>query len=264
MSEKNNMKQLYSIFVFFWMFISCAQVQTLKSELLSNTGIRTHYSTILARTIPDSGTAAFLTSYASLRQKIENKRIELNKQYATATTQALRQACLDSASVYLQMALIENVLPYWYGTDWDFNGISDVPQRGQIACGYLVSTTLKHCGIRLNRYKVAQQYSHSIVNTLCSDVKKYTALNTTLKYIESQPDNLYVVGLDNHVGFIAKRNGSITFIHSSFVGASCVEEEQAHDSAVLASSGLYVLGNVTGNNNLLLKWLQGLPIVLVP
>jgi hypothetical protein len=137
MSEKNNMKQLYSIVVFFWMFISCAQVQTLNRELLSDTVAPSNYSTILSRTIPDSAAKDFLTSYALLRQKIEKKRIELNQQYTKATTQSLRDACLDSASVYLQMALIENVLPYWYGTDWDFNGISDRPQRGQIACGYL-------------------------------------------------------------------------------------------------------------------------------
>ncbi len=162
------------------------------------------------------------------------------------------------------MALVGNVFPYWYGTSWDFNGISDKPQRGYIACGYFVSTTLKHCGIELNRYKVAQQYSHSIVNTLCSDVKKYTELDVLLEYVRSQPDNVYVVGLDNHVGFISKQNGSITFIHSSFVGISCVESEEAAQSAVLASSTLYVLGNATGNKNLLLRWLQGLPIVIVP
>lgn len=180
------------------------------------------------------------------------------------TTESLKNACLDSASRYLQMTLVENIFHYWYGTAWDFNGISDKPQHGKIACGYFVSTILKHCGIELNRYKVAQQYSLSIVNTLCSDVKKYSDLNAVLKYIESQPDNLYVVGLDNHVGFISMQNDSITFIHSSFVGPACVESEQTETSAVLASSKLYVFGNATANKNLVLRWLQGLPIVIVP
>lgn len=260
--QKKDMKQAISITIFFSIFISCAQTQI--STLLSGADSTVNYSTILARTIPDSSATDFLSSYALLRKKIETKRIELNVQYAKATTQSEKNACLDSASRYLQMALVSNIFPYWYGTDWDFNGISDKPQRGQIACGYFVSTTLKHCGIELNRYKVAQQYSHSIVNTLCSDVKKYTALNTVLKYIESQPDNVYIVGLDNHVGFISKQGKSITFVHSSFVGPSCVESENADDSAVLASSGLYVLGNATGNRNLLLRWLQGLPIAIVP
>ena len=262
------MKQLCSISIFFSIFISCAQIETSLIQFQSDTtkqlAVDSRYASILAHTIPDSSATDFLISYASLRKKIEQKRIELHQKYSNAATQSAKNACLDSASIYLQMALVENVFPYWYGTDWDFNGISDKPQRGQIACGYFVSTTLKHCGMALNRYKVAQQYSHSIVNTLCSDVKKYTSLNAVLTYIESQPDNVYVVGLDNHVGFISKRNKSITFIHSSFVGPSCVESEQADASAVLASSGLYVLGNVTGNKNLVLRWLQGLPIVIVP
>lgn len=264
MLEKNDMKQLCSVFVFFCIFISCAQVQNLKIGIQSDSTAHTTYSNLLARTIPDSSAEDFLTSYAVLRQKIEKKRIELNQVYAKASTQAAKNACLDSASRYLQMALVNNVFPYWYGTAWDFNGISDKPQRGYIACGYFVSTTLKHCGIELNRYKVAQQYSHSIVNTLCSDVKKYTELDALLSYIKSQPDNVYVVGLDNHVGFISKQNESITFVHSSFVGIACVESEQADQSAVLASSGLYVLGNATGNKNLVLRWLQGLPVVIVP
>lgn len=264
MLEKNTMKQLCSILVFFCMFISCAQVQNLTLELQTDTTARTNYSGILARTIPDSGAADFLTSYALLRNQIEIKRIELNQQYMKASTQSLKNACLDSASRYLQIALVGNVFPYWYGTVWDFNGISDKPQHGYIACGYFVSTTLKHCGVELNRYKVAQQYSHSIVNTLCSDVKKYANLDMLLAYIASQPDNVYVVGLDNHVGFISKQKESITFIHSSFVGPACVESERAASSAVLASSRLYVVGNATGNKNLVLRWLQGAAITIVP
>lgn len=262
------MKQFLCLAIFFSIFMSCAQIESSliqeTADSLSRSDVETRYKSILTRTIPDSDAADFLISYALLRKKIELKRIELNQHYVKATTQTAKNIWLDSASAYLQQALVANVFPYWYGTVWDFNGISDNPQRGYIACGYFVSTTLKHCGIGLNRYKVAQQYSHSIVNTLGSDIKKYAQLNALLRYIESQPDNVYVVGLDNHVGFIAKQNNSITFIHSSFVGAACVESEQANASPVLASSGLYVLGNVTGNRSLLIRWLQGTAIVIIP
>ena len=262
------MKHAISFSTFLSIFISCAQIETPSIQFELDTtkllDIDRGYATILDCTIPDSNAVDFLTSYAVLRKRIEMKRIALNQQYNKATTQTLKDVCLDSASHYLQIALVENIFPYWYGTPWDFNGISEKPQHGKIACGYFVSTTLKHCGIELNRFKVAQQYSHSIVNTLCSEVKKYTELNAVLKYVESQPDNIYVVGLDNHVGFISKQNGSILFIHSSFVGVACVESEVADGSAVLAASRLYVLGNATGNKNLVMRWLQGLPIVIIP
>lgn len=262
------MKQAISVIIFFSIFISCAQIENSFVQSESDTTKLTHldsrYASLLTRTIPDSSAIDFLPSYALLLKKIEQKRIELNLQYSKAATKLTKDACLDSASNYLQIALVGNVFPYWYGTAWDFNGISNQPQHGHIACGYFVSTTLKHCGIQLNRYKVAQQYSHSIVNTLCYDVKKYANLDDVLKYIASQPNSIYVVGLDNHVGFISKQNESITFIHSTFVGASCVESEEAETSAVLASSRFYVLGDFTGNKTLLLRWLQGLPIVVVP
>jgi hypothetical protein len=35
-------------------------------------------------------------------------------------------------------AVIKNIVPSWIGTAWDFNGISQTPQKGSIACGYFV------------------------------------------------------------------------------------------------------------------------------
>jgi hypothetical protein len=49
---------------------------------------------------------------------------------------------------------------------WDYNGYTNTPKNGVIACGYFVSTTLKHFGFNLNRYDVAKKYSSSIVKTL--------------------------------------------------------------------------------------------------
>ena len=49
-----------------------------------------------------------------------------------------------SESFYYVMT--DSVFPHWMGTKWDFNGVSNVPGKGMIACGYFVSTTLKHVG----------------------------------------------------------------------------------------------------------------------
>src|SRR5215212_694349 len=33
----------------------------------------------------------------------------------------------------------DSIIPYWIGTKWNFNGITEVPQKGSIACGYFVT-----------------------------------------------------------------------------------------------------------------------------
>ena len=221
------MKILFSTGIFILMCISCGHEQNTPIQQHSDsttTNVSSKVdSTPAGSVIPDVSAENFSTSYTTLRKQINTKRIRMYQDYLNASTKVEKNRCLDSASHYLHQVLRENILPYWYGTEWDFNGITDEPQRGKIACGYLVSTTLKHSGFVLNRYKLAQQYSHAIVNTLCSDVKKFTSIGSMLAYIELQPNNLYVVGLDNHVGFISKNDMSIKFIHSTFVEAACVE-----------------------------------------
>ena len=99
-----------------------------------------------------------------------------------------------------------------------------MPKKGEIACGYFVSTTLRRIGFNLRRYKLAQQYSSGIVKSLCNQIK-YVRNNDAEKlfrYIRSQPNQLYIVGLDNHVGIISKESGGIYFVHSSWHGTITV------------------------------------------
>lgn len=171
---------------------------------------------------------------------------------------SIRQHKSISASKnYIYTQLIDTVFPSWYGTEWDYNGYSNVPKQGQIACGYFVNTTLKHIGFNLNRYKLAQQYSHSIVNTLCNNVQFFRNNDTTklFNYINSKPNQLYVVGLDNHVGFIAKETDGIYFIHSSYLEPVAVIKEKASNSDALLSSNLFVLGHFSENNQIVIDWL---------
>ena len=50
-------------------------------------------------------------------------------------------------------AVAETIIPDWIGTKWDFNGISEKPQQGNIACGYFVTTVLRDAGLNLARSK---------------------------------------------------------------------------------------------------------------
>jgi hypothetical protein len=164
---------------------------------------------------------------------------------------------VSTAKGYIYTQLIDNIFPAWYGTEWDYNGYSNVPQKGIIACGYFVSTTLKHIGFNLNRYKLAQQYSSGIVKSLCNNIQ-YVRNNDAeklFKYINSKPNQLYVVGLDNHVGFISKEEDGVYFIHSSYLEPVAVIKEKAETAEALISSNLFVLGHLSENSTLIKAWL---------
>jgi hypothetical protein len=53
----------------------------------------------------------------------------------------------------------KKLLPYWLGTTWNFNGTTQVPGEGSIACGYFVTTLLRDAGVKLERVKLAQMAS---------------------------------------------------------------------------------------------------------
>lgn len=208
-------------------------------------------------------TAKLQENYLQLRDSIELKRKSFAKQYSVNSTEQGKKKVLKLASQFLRTTLVDKVYPTWYGTVWDYNGITETPGKGTIACGYFVSTTLRHTGVNVNRYKLAQKYSHAIVKSICNDVKVYNDFESMIAYLNSRTDDVYVVGLDNHVGIISKDKGEIKFIHSSFVYPSHVVSEDASTSSVLGGSAVYVIGNMTANPLLIKSWLLGTAIKVV-
>lgn len=77
-------------------------------------------------------------------------------------------------------------------------------------------------------------------------------------------DGLYIVGLDNHVGFISKRKNITTFIPSTYLHPSCVLQEGIAISTALLYSKTFVLGNFSGNPAIIKKWLLNQTISIVP
>ncbi len=203
--------------------------------------------------------------YGVLKSTIKQQRQQLAQQYNQASTDSSKAVALQQARQYLHQVLVNDVFPTWYGTEWDFNGYTNHPRDGQIACGYFVSTTLKHTGININRYDVAKQYSHSIVKTLCTSdsIQRITNFDQLLKYLNNRPNDLYIVGLDSHVGFLQKSDEGIFFIHSNYIGPVAVEKELATQSEALQYSEVWVLGHLMSNDALIKKWLTGISIPVV-
>lgn len=74
--------------------------------------------------------------------------------------------------------------------------------------------------------------------------------------IQDQGYGLYIVGLDNHTGFIYNDGKDIYFIHSTFVGSKNVQKEKAALSWVLIKSNYKVLGKISTDEKVLERWIN--------
>ncbi len=209
---------------------------------------------VVLKTKPDSS-----KTYLGVKAGIEVQRQQLKKAYD------LHTVTRDSVAKVFTQNMVNKIFPYWYGTQWDFNGYTATPGEGVVACGYFVSTTLLHNGVKLNRYKMAQK--SAMDGALMLEPKdslyiKRCSRDAFLPLFKgSQKDGLYMVGLTNHVGFLYKQGAKVYFIHSSYVDPVCVVAEDAATSVALGYSTIFVVADITYNEELMQKWLNG---VVVP
>ena len=156
--------------------------------------------------------------------------------------------------------IVDSIFPYWYGTSWDFNGTTQAPGKGSIACGYFVSTILSDAGIPLNRVKLGQSASQVFIKTFAN--KKGTKifsdkpLDSTLNFIKSKGIGLFIIGLDFHVGFIYNDGKNIWFIHSKWSNPKAVVKENAAESGILYYSKYRIVGKISNNKMLLDSWVK--------
>lgn len=154
--------------------------------------------------------------------------------------------------------LTENIFPYWYGTNWDFNGTTQKPNEGSIACGYFVTTTLRDLGVNINRVKLAQCASEQMIKSLVSEVNIERFSNKNIQEFEqalkTKGNGLYVVGLDNHTGFLHIADEGNFFIHSSGARPFKVVKEKFSESALLIKSKYRVVGKLSADKKLLNNW----------
>ncbi len=156
-------------------------------------------------------------------------------------------------------AVTETIIPSWIGTAWNFNGTSENPQQGSIACGYFVTTILRDAGLKLARVKLAQCASEEMITTLIQPryIHRFSnvMIENFIQSIQQQGYGLYIVGLDNHTGFIYNDGKEIYFIHSTFVGTRNVQKEKAASSWVLQRSKYKVLGKISTDEKVLERWI---------
>lgn len=202
-----------------------------------------------------------LPNYKAALTELQNERVALFSRYQRTTGKDERHAIINQARETFVQSLHDKIFPHWYGTEWDFYGTTEVPNQGKIACGYFVSTTLRDFGMKVQRVRLAQQASENIILSLTTNdhVKRFrqVAIHQFIDAVKKWGPGLYVVGLDNHVGFIVNLSDEVYFIHSSYVDPLRVVKERGVESRILAASRYRVLGKLSEDDELLLKWLRG-------
>ncbi|MEP6820633.1 MAG: hypothetical protein ABJA18_13945 [bacterium] len=185
--------------------------------------------------------------------------------YYQATSEPEKARIMAQAREAVISSIYTEIFPSWYGTTWDFNGTTEVPRQGKIACGYFVSTVLRDAGWRVQRSRLAQQASENIVLSLTGEpyIKRFrrVAIGDFVTAVKEWGPGIYVVGLDIHTGFIVNNGDEVYFVHSSYVEPFAVVKEKALDSSILQTSQYRVLGKITDDGKLIEKWLLQKEIV---
>ena len=216
----------------------------------------------------DEVTAA-RANYSKALEILEIDRAALGEALREASGAAQRSAVLAQARYRFFKAMVTDIFPAWEGTTWDFNGITQIPGEGRIACGYFVTTTLAHAGVRLPRVRLAQQPSSRIIKTLVSEdakgdisVSAGRPVAEIIEQIKAAGPGLYVVGLDTHTGFVCHDGETLLFIHSSYYRPPfCVVAEPIVGKNPLADSNYRMIGKIL-DDGMMRKWLLGEEFVL--
>lgn len=198
-------------------------------------------------------------AYAATRAEINVTRTALAKAYKQ------HEITLDSVRQYFTAALVEGIIPYWYGTHWSFEGHTDMPLKGEIACGYFVSTTLQHVGMNLNRYKLAQQSPEDEAKMITTEVKMLHSPNpdsTAIRLNAMLHEGLYFVGLGSgHVGYLFKKSDQLISIHANYLPPNASVQAQTFTTSVYRGFDTFYLADITWNDALLEAWLDGKKVV---
>jgi len=206
--------------------------------------------------------------YANLRARVLEAQQTFTLNYPAADDATGRAEQRAVAKEYLLHVLADSVFSCWYETKWDYSGTTETPGEGSIACGYFVSTTLKHCGFELDRYTLAQQPASNIIRTLCdpATLKRIGHNNIAAleQHLQAEANGLYILGLDNHVGFVLKNDEGLWMIHStSSVTPARVVKEKLTASRIVLKSQNYYVANLLDHAQLLDQWILNQTISVV-
>ncbi len=198
--------------------------------------------------------------YGGILDELGATQYDLKRSYKSAVSERERDYIEREAHQHIFETIEQVLFEEWYGTSWDFNGTTEIPNTGKVACGYFVSTVLRDAGFPIERRRLAQQSSENIIKTLVDDedISRYSDIEIDAfeQDVIQHGDGFYILGLDTHVGFLRVIDGKAFIIHSSYSYWGGVKKEPLSKSDVVIKSRYRVIGKISSNKQLLQKWLN--------
>ena len=90
-------------------------------------------------------------SYDQLKKNVREKR----KLFSKENFNLKDEKNLDILRNYWVSTLLNDFYLKWANTPWDYNGTTEQPRLGNIACGYFVTTLLRDMDVKIQRVKLA-------------------------------------------------------------------------------------------------------------
>ncbi len=211
-------------------------------------------------------TAAPKATYDESLAAIAGGREGLSAEWNAAGDDTTRAGIIERARHAAHSAIVEQAIPHWFGTPWSYRGTSETPGKGVIGCGYFVATVLRDVGFPVERETLAQQPAEWIIKTFAGEdqIWRYRSRPTevVLGQVRFHGDGLYLVGFDEHVGFLIVAGADVSFCHASYTGDAVVVCEPAKDSFAFQQD-YRVVGRLLGDR-MMEAWLAQTPMRTYP
>ncbi len=142
--------------------------------------------------------------YNFIKNSIEQNRVLLKS----------KNLNYSKISKIFKESLVNRIIPFWEGTKWDFNGYTPIPKKGEIACGYFISTTA--------------------IDFIIIEISEKNTAENIDKIYKILPNGIHFIGFDqSHVGFILNEEGKIYLIHSNYIESEGVIVEISTNKKLL-------------------------------
>lgn len=198
-------------------------------------------------------------SYTEVKEAIAKEQKIMAIQYVAAGENDRKKIREQVCQLWIN-SIGTGLYRHWKDTPWDFNGTTQTPKQGAIACGYFVTTMLQEMGMKLHRVRLSTCAASEMMQQLVPHQKMnklnnltYNAFCDSLLHLGK---GVYIIGLDYHVGFIVNDGQAVWFVHSYFVEQKGVTKEAVSLSASLYSSNTKWLVSLTGDTAFVENWLK--------
>ncbi len=195
-------------------------------------------------------------SYDQLKKNVSDKRKLFNK----ASLDLKNPKNLNVLKDYWVNTLLNDFYPKWAQTPWDYNGTTEQPGVGNIACGYFVTTLLRDMGVKIQRIKLAVCPSSEMMKALVPGQELINlsslSFNDFNNRITAYGKGVYIIGLDFHTGFIINDGTENWALHSNYIDRQGVTKETILNSDAFRSSKTRWLVCLTSDIDFLSRWIK--------